>query len=609
MAEAMGGSPLASVYATVSLDTSGLTPQLAQLKPALEAVSASADKMADNVAKVAPALDAATAAVTRKTAASTKAQAAAAAHAASVQAAASAFGAYASQTVAAVQATQAQAAAQQLANAAAAAALASYGGLGAATQQAAAATKQQATAVTGAAAAFGAYSTEAVQAYRAQSQFYQMMGATPAPVIAATKAKRDMGMAALQASRAIEDLQYGIAGVINNIPGIVQAMGGSSGMIAAISLGSVAAFQLGKYALPALADAMGLTKKETDPFVTALENVRARIDELKDKKIKLAVDRNELQAAEADLKRLTAAAEAYETARTGKSKERRDSDAIISEQLNGSGAAEALRRQAARDIEARDPALLDANDQLNRMQADFKERAERLVGGGNTDQQVIALQEQQLKVAQLRKQISDPDGPAVQMAGAAILAGGEALAAALEKAGRLVDAEMVRANTPEMVKRAADSKAEYEKTLADEQRRLAKIRQNPVGPGRREAEDAIVQEQRDDDDIFDTMQDNALSSGREIAAARKRIRDRAKARAKAASQLDQMGMTATARKAIRRDDLMEKAGIDGAGGMPADPAAAQPDPVIKDLLTQIVMNTALTKDGIAGLDAIGGIAQ
>ena len=39
----------------------------------------------------------------------------------------------------------------------------------------------------------------------------------------------NLGRSALEASRAIEDLQYGIGGVVNNIPGLVSALGGGAG--------------------------------------------------------------------------------------------------------------------------------------------------------------------------------------------------------------------------------------------------------------------------------------------------------------------------------------------------------------------------------------------
>ena len=57
---------------------------------------------------------------------------------------------------------------------------------------------------------------------------------------------RNMGQAALEASRGLEDLQYGIGGVVNNIPSMVMAFGGGMGLTAAISLGAVAVNQLVK---------------------------------------------------------------------------------------------------------------------------------------------------------------------------------------------------------------------------------------------------------------------------------------------------------------------------------------------------------------------------
>ena len=58
---------------------------------------------------------------------------------------------------------------------------------------------------------------------------------------------RNMGQAALEASRGLEDLQYGIGGVVNNIPSLVMAFGGGAGLTAAISLGAVAINQLVKH--------------------------------------------------------------------------------------------------------------------------------------------------------------------------------------------------------------------------------------------------------------------------------------------------------------------------------------------------------------------------
>jgi hypothetical protein len=56
-----------------------------------------------------------------------------------------------------------------------------------------------------------------------------------------------MGRAALEFSRAAEDAQYGIAGVLNNLPGLVMMLGGGAGLAGALSLAAVGATQLVKH--------------------------------------------------------------------------------------------------------------------------------------------------------------------------------------------------------------------------------------------------------------------------------------------------------------------------------------------------------------------------
>jgi hypothetical protein len=59
------------------------------------------------------------------------------------------------------------------------------------------------------------------------------------------------GMGVLEVSRAIEDAQYGIRGVLNNIPGIIQSFGGSMGLAGVISITAVALSLFGKALLEA----------------------------------------------------------------------------------------------------------------------------------------------------------------------------------------------------------------------------------------------------------------------------------------------------------------------------------------------------------------------
>lgn len=60
----------------------------------------------------------------------------------------------------------------------------------------------------------------------------------------AAKEKSRMGLAALEASRAVEDMQYGVRGMINNIPQLILHLGGSAGLTAVISLLVVGLAQL-----------------------------------------------------------------------------------------------------------------------------------------------------------------------------------------------------------------------------------------------------------------------------------------------------------------------------------------------------------------------------
>ncbi len=59
-------------------------------------------------------------------------------------------------------------------------------------------------------------------------------------------ATRNVGQAALEVSRGLEDLQYGVGGIVNNIPSLVMALGGTAGLTAVLSLAAVGVNQLYK---------------------------------------------------------------------------------------------------------------------------------------------------------------------------------------------------------------------------------------------------------------------------------------------------------------------------------------------------------------------------
>lgn len=62
--------------------------------------------------------------------------------------------------------------------------------------------------------------------------------------VTVAKSSRNSSLALLELSRGFEDAQYGIRGVLNNIPSLVLSLGGTAGLAGAISLGAVAFSQI-----------------------------------------------------------------------------------------------------------------------------------------------------------------------------------------------------------------------------------------------------------------------------------------------------------------------------------------------------------------------------
>lgn len=60
----------------------------------------------------------------------------------------------------------------------------------------------------------------------------------------ATRSIKNMGQGALQAAYFFDDLQYGIRGIMNNIPGLVMGFGGGAGLAGAISIAVLAGAKL-----------------------------------------------------------------------------------------------------------------------------------------------------------------------------------------------------------------------------------------------------------------------------------------------------------------------------------------------------------------------------
>lgn len=115
-----------------------------------------------------------------------------------------------------------------------------------------------------------------------------------------SRGMRNFGMAALETSRAVEDAQYGIAGVVNNIPSLVMAVGGAAGVTAVVSLAAVAVAQLVKHW-----DELTGTMQDVGP----IEKARQKLEELEGQARRTAEQEAEL----ARLRRQTSLADELAT--------------------------------------------------------------------------------------------------------------------------------------------------------------------------------------------------------------------------------------------------------------------------------------------------------
>lgn len=142
----------------------------------------------------------------------------------------------------------------------------------------------------------------ATETAKATAAITEQGKATSTAAVATARAAgstRNMGQAALEASRGLEDLQYGIGGVVNNIPSLVMSLGGGAGLTAAISLAAVGLNQVYKnfVAVPKAAD-------------TAVATAKTYVDDLKKEIIDLGKEIRTLQvgatkvAAEEQSKRI-----------------------------------------------------------------------------------------------------------------------------------------------------------------------------------------------------------------------------------------------------------------------------------------------------------------
>jgi hypothetical protein len=138
------------------------------------------------------------------------------------------------------------------------------------------------------------------------------------------------GGAVLEFSRAFEDAQYGIRGVLNNIPGLVAMLGGGAGLAGIISIAAVAGTQLWERLIRGPKQAQDETKSLLETY-EELKKVFEGIETLRrgereeaaaaaaaslaktlggiDREVKLDVDKNKVEAVRIEAERRVSLAE------------------------------------------------------------------------------------------------------------------------------------------------------------------------------------------------------------------------------------------------------------------------------------------------------------
>lgn len=153
------------------------------------------------------------------------------------------------------------------------------------------------------------------------------------------ESQRRFGSSTLQLSYAFQDLfsqqgdlLRGFMAIQNNMPGIIMSLGGTAGLAGSIGAVSMAT----ALAMPAVAhfiEQLKLFGSESKEAKTALDRLQERIKEISAQSVKLAVDRIELEAAEAQVKRIKEGMAAFEKAGLVRPEEEREAGQIAATTL------------------------------------------------------------------------------------------------------------------------------------------------------------------------------------------------------------------------------------------------------------------------------------
>lgn len=251
----------------------------------------------------------------------------------------------------------------------------------------------------------GDYSpAEDVAAWKARESAVKATGA------AAQMSGANAGLAALQLAQFVDDAQYGLRGVMNNIPGLVLAMGGSAGLAGAMSIALVAGTKLWEMfsgAQQAEKDTEAVKKRmeevataaeaaaestasvfeaDMSDYLDSLGEMTARWRESKSHISEALQYANEMAKAQQQIAEAAVEGQRVEALKGAKTKEQRDSiNAAFDMQIAG------IRRQGEAEARARAEAAQRATAITAQQQADAtKAAAEAARNAGVANDQGIA---------------------------------------------------------------------------------------------------------------------------------------------------------------------------------------------------------------------------
>jgi hypothetical protein len=132
-----------------------------------------------------------------------------------------------------------------------------------------------------------------------------------ASMVTARTSTGTLGLGFLELSRAFEDAQYGLRGVLNNIPTTSQYFGGPAGLAAAVSATAVAFTILG----PRIRELLGgFDETVLDRFGKGLEDLKEKLKLLEEKPHKIAVDYQQIEDARKEVAELEKNLQAFQAA-------------------------------------------------------------------------------------------------------------------------------------------------------------------------------------------------------------------------------------------------------------------------------------------------------